>query len=265
MKSSSCDAKPQPHFPCEPYPIRAEEVHVWLAPLGQGMNRLQASFRILSREEQERALRFRFERDRNEFIAAHGITREILGRYASMEPDELRFETDRSGRPTLDQASGGDSIAFSMSHSGSAALFGVAQEKNIGVDIERINPEILDDDTLKRILSPPERAVLDALPQAARKDMLFRFWTLKEAYLKARGSGLAIPPSAIDVSEALSGWPIALAEGENTEGAIPWTLSVIPVPPGYAAAAAWRGYGLRLVCRLFDVRTADPVAMNGPA
>jgi 4'-phosphopantetheinyl transferase len=242
-----------------------DEVHVWLASLRVSPEALKELELFLSPGERARANRFRNPRDRGHFVAAHGIAREILGRYAGMEPRGLRFETDRSGKPALGRTSGGKSLAFSMSHSGTAALYGVARDRNVGVDIELIDPSLVDEDVSKRLLSSPERAALDVLPPAARANTLFRFWTLKEAYLKARGDGLAIPPSAIDVSAAPSGAPKMLAGGVGTEDGISWTLAVIPTLPGYAAAAACRGSGRRILCGLFGHRDSEPAAMNGSA
>jgi 4'-phosphopantetheinyl transferase len=245
-----------------PRPLRHGEAHVWFASLRVSADSLKNLGESLSSGERARAARFRDPRDRDRFVAAHGIAREILGGYAGIEPRGLRFETDRAGKPALDRTSGVEFLAFSMSHSGDAALYGVARERNVGVDIELVDRNIVDERVSKRILSPAERAALDALPPAARVEALFRFWTLKEAYLKARGEGLAIPPSAIDVSAAPAGGPKALAGGAYVEDGIPWTLAVIPVPSGYAAAAACRGGGRRIVCGLFDGRIAEPAATS---
>jgi 4'-phosphopantetheinyl transferase len=241
------------------------EVHVWLASLRLSADALKELDGSLSPDERARADRFRNAQDREHFIAAHGIAREILASYAVMEPCDLQFETDRAGKPALDRASGGESLAFSMSHSGTAALYGVARERNVGVDIELIDPNLVDESVLKRLLSPPERAALDALHPTARADTLFRFWTLKEAYLKARGDGLSLPPSAIDVSGVPREGPKMHARGANAEDGFPWTLAAIPTLPGYAAAAACKGNGRRIVCRLFGGRAAKPAAMNGSA
>jgi len=248
-----------------PRPPGHGEMHVWFASLRVSAESLKELDGSLSPGERARAARFRDPRDRDRFVAAHGIAREILGGCTGMEPRGLRFETDNAGKPALDRASGGEWLSFSMSHSGTAALYGVARERNVGVDLERIDRNLVDESVSKRLLSPAERAAVDALPPAARVDALLRFWTLKEAYLKARGSGLAIPPSAIDVSAAAAGGPKVLASGAYVEDGIPWTLAVIPVPSGYAAAAACRGNGRRIMCRLFDGRIAEPVATSGSA
>jgi 4'-phosphopantetheinyl transferase len=141
----------------------------------------------------------------------------------------------------------------------------VARERNVGVDIELMDPNLVDESVLKRLLSPPERAALDALAPTARTDTIFRFWTLKEAYFKARGDGLAISPSAIDVSGVPCGAPKMLACGAIADNGVPWTLAVIPTLPGFAAAAACRGSGCRIVCTMFDSGFVELAAMNGSA
>jgi 4'-phosphopantetheinyl transferase len=246
----------------EPCRLRLGEIHVYFASLRLSTEARKTLHGSLSADERSRAAAFRNPRGRDDFIAMHGIGRELLARYAGTSPNALRFEADRRGKPRLGRSSGGRSIEFSMSRSGTAALYGVAKETSIGVDLEFIDPARGVADALLESLSSRERALLDTIPRRARLEALFRFWTLKEAYLKARGSGFAIPPSAIDVSAALSADSKVLVAGENAEVDIPWTFAVIPAPPCYAAAAAWRGSRRRIVCGLFDGQAMDPSSMN---
>src|SRR5688572_350181 len=71
--------------------LRADEVHVWRAPLNCHDNRLERLRGTLAPDECERAARFHFERDRRHFIVARGSLREILSRYLGLSPDSLRF------------------------------------------------------------------------------------------------------------------------------------------------------------------------------
>jgi 4'-phosphopantetheinyl transferase len=240
--------------------LAGDEIHVWFASLRVPDAVLGALDRTLSPDERDRANQFRHPRDRREFLAAHGIARAILSRYTGTAPRELTLERNAAGRPALAQAPGAPALGFSMSHSGTAALFGVARERSVGVDIELIDRRLIDEEAAERILSPSERASLGALPPQARTHARFRLWTLKEALLKARGEGLAIPPSSIDLSAALSGAATIPATGAWDDRGILWTLAVIPAPPGYAAAAACRGGGYRVICKLFGESAAESSA-----
>ncbi len=229
--------------------LEDRELHVWFASLRVSDEALRALDRSLAPGERARAERFRHQRDRRDFLAAHGIAREILARYTGMEPRELCFEQDEAGKPALVRAPGAQALGFSMSHSGSAALYGVARERDIGVDIELVDLRVIDERVSERILSPSERAALDARAPAARPEALFRLWTLKEAFLKARGDGLAVPPAAVDTATA--------AEGR-------WTLASVPVSAGYAAAAACRGIGYRITCRTVTSAPGAPRGERSP-
>ena len=234
------------------------EAHVWFASLRVPDGALGELDLTLSAGERMRADRLRRSNDRARFIAAHGIARTILSRYEGVEPRAVPLEPDRGGRPILVRPAGETPLRFSMSHAGNAALFGVAGDREIGVDIELIDPRGLDERASRRILSAGERAALDAMPPAARTDALFRWWTLKEALLKARGTGLATPPSTIDLSTVSLDARKTLTLRTGDGGT--WTLAAIPAPPGCAAAAACRGSGCRFTCRLFEDLSAESAA-----
>jgi 4'-phosphopantetheinyl transferase len=62
----------------------------------------------------------------------------------------------------------------------------------VGVDVERVD-RVVREDIAGRHFAPEEVRDLRALPPDAQARAFFEYWTLKEAYIKARGMGLAIP------------------------------------------------------------------------
>src|SRR5713226_9326224 len=87
-----------------------DEVHVWRADLDRPRLQLRRLYGMLSADEQQRAGRFRFERDGNRFIARRGLLRIILGRYLGVEPGSLRFCYGPNGKPALEKRYGAEGL-----------------------------------------------------------------------------------------------------------------------------------------------------------
>lgn len=225
--------------------LTVDEVHVWQIDLD-----VDASiyWDLLSDEERERALRFRFERDRDHYTVGRGCVRTLVGRYLKVPPTELRFGYGTHGKPTLASPAGSE-LRFNLSHSHRVALLAVAAARELGVDIEGVHRDVGDAQIARRFFSPDEVAVLLALPEAQRRAAFFRCWTRKEAYLKARGDGIYYGLHHFAVTLA-PGQPPALISNTLEPGEVArWSMAAVPVPPGYEAAVAVEGTGWTLHCR----------------
>jgi len=58
-------------------------------------------FGTLACDERNWSARFRFERDRQRFIAAHGVLRDLLGRYLETQPGGIRYVYNAFGKPVF--------------------------------------------------------------------------------------------------------------------------------------------------------------------
>lgn len=149
---------------------------------------------LLSSEEHARAARFRFEIDRDRYIAAHVALRISLGEVIKQAPDQIVFSIGEHGKPDLPDI--GAWTTFNMSHSGNIGIIAVAPRDSfgaIGVDVERVTPI---DELLSLARENFTSEEYDALAKAADDDALrlfLRCWTRKEACLKALGTGLTLP------------------------------------------------------------------------
>ncbi len=200
---------------------------------------------LLSTDERQRAERFHFERDRRRFVVGRGLLRTVLGRYLQVSPDCLQFRYGPQGKPAL---AGGNGLHFNVSHSGELALYAVALEREVGVDIERIASLKEVDDLAERCFSERENIVLRSLPAERRQQAFYTCWTRKEAYLKATGKGLSLPLDQFDVS-VLPEEPAALLNTRPVaEEAARWSLASLEPHPDYMAALAVFGRGWQLQC-----------------
>ncbi len=146
---------------------------------------------MLDGDERARAARFRFARHRQQFVAAHVLARLVCARLSGGDPAGLRFARDPAGKPRLVAPPGAQNLAFSLSHTeGWVGLAAGAAPRRIGFDLEaHERPGTLD--FLADLLDPRERAALAGLDEPARRERMLALWTLREALLKARGTGLA--------------------------------------------------------------------------
>ena len=228
-------------FPPADLTLLSNDVHVWQIYLDQPASRLQQLAQTLSVDEQSKAERFYFEKDRKHFIVGRGFLRLILGRYLGIEPSQLQFCYGSRGKPDLAEIFSGSKLRFNLSHSHGLALYAFTCDRSVGVDIECIRPMPAAEQIVERFFSPREHSVFCSLPQNQKLEAFFNCWTRKEAYIKAIGDGLAHPLDRIEVS-LTPGEPARLLSIEgNTHEASRWSLLELKPTSGYVAALVVEG------------------------
>jgi 4'-phosphopantetheinyl transferase len=147
---------------------------------------------LLDVSERARADRFRWAADRDPYIAAHALLRATLSRVTGIGAADLRFRTAKSGKPALDPAQALPDLHFSLSHTRDLAACAVGRPHALGIDAEawRAPAPI---ELAARYFAPSEARLVAERTPAERPSTFYRLWTLKEAYLKATGQGLAAP------------------------------------------------------------------------
>jgi 4'-phosphopantetheinyl transferase len=190
---STIDAQPAATLP-------AGTCHVWWARPGDAD---PAWAEILDAGERGRLDGLTRPGERQRFLAAHVLCRTVLAAYLGADPATLAF-TDLCGacggdhgKPRLD--GGAVRLEFSIARAGDRVAVAVAHDP-IGVDVEEFG-RVSDTGLLSDMaLRPAEFAVLDALPDERRPAAFLRYWTRKEAVLKALGVGRSVPPNRLHVS-----------------------------------------------------------------
>ena len=172
------------------------EAHVWHAELAMPASQLDSLYGLLDREEQHRASRFRVRLPREEFVGSHAFLRSVLGKYLEMDPHEVRFQPTKKGKPEI--AEGGN-LSFNLSHTQGAAVVALVRKRNVGVDVERVREDTEAMDLAERFFSAAEVEWLRSQPATKTVSSFFSCWTAKEAYMKARGTGISAPLSGFSV------------------------------------------------------------------
>jgi 4'-phosphopantetheinyl transferase len=221
-------------------------VQIWRTPLSNSFGGRDACLALLSSEERSRAERLRNPAHRRRYISAHSAGRRILAAYLGCGPEQVRLVREPGGKPVLAPCHGGR-LAFSVSRSANLALCAVASNIRLGIDIEQMDLR-LDSATLEKLTcSASESALLAEAEPSCRLPLWYRCWTRKEAYLKARGVGLAEPLDAFSVLQQDMARPVTLVDQAGAN----WTISSFEPAFGYVAAVAVEGRYLPVQLRDF--------------
>ncbi len=219
-----------------------KEVHSWCVRLDVPSATSAGLYATLSPDERDRSARFRFTRDRQRFIAARGILRTLLGRYLGTRPDQIRFAYNAFGKPELGPELG-SRLRFNVSHSTDLALIAITTDAAIGVDLECIRPHSDYGEIARSVFSAAEVDHLNNTPRHLYPQAFLSCWTKKEAYVKARGEGLAHAPRDLDEIGR-------------------WSLYTLQPAPGYIGALVVEGRGRRL--RQWHYQRSNRYASCGP-
>lgn len=222
------------------------DVHIWSANQDAPIYPMEQLWQTLSNDEQQRATRFHFERDRRRFIVGRGLLRAILGRYAHIEAAQVRFVYGQRGKPALAEVYGGETLKFNVSHSNGHILCAITNLREIGVDIEHVHVISEADAIAERFFSTQENEVYRQLPAEEKLTAFFNCWTRKEAYIKATGDGLSRPLDQFSVS-FVPGEPARMVDCYDIpEEVHRWSFYALHPAPGYIAALCVEGQNCHL-------------------
>ena len=181
-------------------------VQVWTVHLDSlSPRQLEELSGVLDPAEQTRAARFHFEHDRRHYLASRGLLRQVLGTALDKPASTLAFEYGAQGKPALAAEFMQERILrFNLSHSTGWAMFALAWDRELGVDLEsgaRLERDAHGLSGLAgRVLSARELSIWEALPEAEREAAFLRAWTRKEACAKATGKGLFDEVNRLEVA-----------------------------------------------------------------
>ncbi len=147
----------------------------------------------LPEDELARHDRFRHEGAAGEYLGARALVRAALSSWSPVDPRAWRFAVNEYGRPSVDAPEAPVVTYFNLSHTRGMIVLALGRDPLVGVDVEPLARTIDVLPIVDRFFSASEASALRALPTSQHHDRFLALWTLKEAYIKARGMGLAIP------------------------------------------------------------------------
>ncbi len=238
------------------------EIHLWLIDDAQVDTSLLEIYRsFLSPEEMLRCERFRFDKDKRQFLITRAAIRTTLSHYRNDTlPSQWQFDRNEYGRPYVVSPPSAVPLEFNLSHTNGMIAIAVCARGDIGVDVENTTRECRALDLAARYFSFSEVENLLALPESKQQERFLDLWTLKEAYIKACGMGLAIPLGSFSFDFAADAIAITFAEERVDDssrwGFWQWAVSDYRIAVGLKSEQ-WRS--MELV-----VRTLVPMGAISP-
>ncbi|MCF6267235.1 MAG: 4'-phosphopantetheinyl transferase superfamily protein [Desulfuromusa sp.] len=170
--------------------IRAGELHLWRFELACSAEKNPNQEIILSADELARAERLFDPLKKQGFIFVRSHLRRLLGEYLKIAPDLIRFRYNEAGKPFLAEEHN-SVLFFNLSHSGSWAVIAVTSGADVGIDLEKNDPELNFQQLADHYFNVTEKTRLEKYSRIRQRRGFYRLWTEKEAVLKMEGSGFA--------------------------------------------------------------------------
>jgi len=224
--------------------MTALAVDVWTAaPASLTAPHLARVLAVLPQEEQEWQRAHAFADDRQEALVTRGLARLVLSRYRDVAPEGWRFSRNAYGRPAIDPEC---DLRFNLSNHPDLVVCAVCEGHEVGVDVEPLRRGADIVEIASSVFSPAEQASLRALAPAARRDRAVTLWTLKEAYIKARGMGLALRLESFSMSPCADGSATIAFVDPREHASERWTFSTLDVGEHRLSLAVATSEGVRL-------------------
>jgi 4'-phosphopantetheinyl transferase len=171
-------------------------IHLWMTDFGWVTDEplLARYLALLTPKEKEQYARFQFAVDRTRYLVTRALVRTVLSRYVPLPPEAWRFAVNSYGRPhIINDVAEAAKLSFNISHTNSLIILGVTTDATLGVDVENRRNRAVTLEVADHYFAPEEVRCLRAASLTSQSDRFFDYWTLKEAYIKAKGIGLSMP------------------------------------------------------------------------
>lgn len=242
-----------------------QNIFVWILDLGGESlgGGLERAACVLSDAERMKAAQYVNELARAQFLAGRLLLRfavfsEFCDPTAARGVNPWRWTTGAraDGKPVISGTDVPVGLTFNLSHSRHIVACAVARGREVGIDVE--HEKCLDFEELVEVwCSPAEAAIISTRHGKARMEMFYTLWTLKEAYLKARGVGLIYPIKDVSFKQPTKGSMIRVSDSNDPSATHQWRCMPLTMPLGYRGALCWEirhsREVLELACRTVDL------------
>lgn len=169
--------------------MNTDIIQIWHGNIAAADTEYQNYWRILDLDEQARAGKFKNDLLRKRYVEVHGRLRNVLAQTLNELPEKITIKKAEHGKPYLPDT---PELAFNLSHSASALVIAVGWNCRLGVDIEVCKPRTSLAGLVDKCFAEEEGTYWNKLPEAQKTLAFYRFWTRKEAFVKATGHGISL-------------------------------------------------------------------------
>jgi 4'-phosphopantetheinyl transferase len=165
-----------------------EELHLWIGKLGETHHTFKD---CLSLDEKDRVLKFKLDKQRHYFTLSRILLRSVLSVYTEIPADKIEFEYGNNGKPNLAVHQNKKNIHFNLSHSDGYFACVIRLDDEVGVDIENASAKSKQIYSItKSFFLESEASHINSKTAAEASDLFYKYWTIKEAYIKAKGNSI---------------------------------------------------------------------------
>lgn len=215
--------------------INTDEVHIWSSFLLQETNDLETKLKCLEPKEQDRALSFYFTNDMIRFVQRRYLLKSILAMYLQMEIKDIRLKYNDFGKPELLENK--NDLYFNISHTIDLIVLAFSRNNELGVDIEVVEKDDVDLMINKDIFTDKEMSYFSNLDFQRKKELFYKLWTKKEAYLKAIGTGISKSLNSIEI-EFINTWEAKVIDQEKSFNQNHYLIQLSKLPAKYIGMLA---------------------------
>lgn len=198
--------------------MNTDPIQIWYGNMAADDAHYQNYWRILDAAEQAHAEKIKNDLPRKRYVEVHGRLRNVLAQTLNERPEKINIKKTEHGKPYLADT---PELVFNLSHSADAMVIAIGRNCRLGVDIEYYKPRAGLAGLVDKCFAEEEIAYWNNLPETQKTVGFYRFWTRKEAFVKATGRGIALGLKHCVISP----------ENQNT---------FLRVPADYGQAAMWR-------------------------
>ena len=165
------------------------EVSVWQAKISSDSRHDQHYWHVLDKHELAQASRLKQPLLQHRYVEIHGRLRILLGQWLNESPEQIVISRTEQGKPYLEHY---PELSFNLSHAGNHVLFAIANQVQLGVDIEVIKQRVNIAGLVNKCFAKEEQGYWNQLPESHQTRAFYDFWTKKEAFVKATGHGISL-------------------------------------------------------------------------
>lgn len=226
-----------------------KEIHVWFCQPDEVTDAtiLDGYHSILSTEESDKHDRFHFEKDRHGYLVSHALVRKALSSYCAVEPEEWRFTLNQHGKPEILSDIKCPPIKFNLSHTDGMSVVVTTLNHNCGIDVEHAQRKSNYLAVAERMFAEAEVSVMRNANDKESRDHFVDYWTLREAYVKALGTGLGGSSKAFYFNIAEQGDSRRRADilfvPADKDKSLAWQFTVLKLSTEHVASVAIKDEG----------------------
>ncbi len=196
---------------------------------------------LLNEVEKNKAASIRLAIQKAQYVEVRAKLRWVLANYINEKPEQLIFAQEKHGKPYLLEH---DHWHFNLSHSGDQLAIAVVQHCSVGIDVEQWKRKADYQALVKRCFAEEEQAYWRSLPDEHKKSEFYRFWTRKEAFVKATGRGIGL---GLDQCVILPEKTTEFLRVPSEYGfASDWEIYDFDFPEGYSGALVAQACGFEV-------------------